>query len=370
MGTKIFFALFSLALALGSPLWAKDTISALYQKVDKYLALRDKLPKANDSFWSWVPFTEDNKNQIQDDINVYLDQSLAVLLDDTAIKIKNDINSLAAENRALLEKIGQYELEKAAAPKETSALKFWDTSVSQYNDKIEDAKKKIVANTAKIEIKRAEIKSNLAKSNIYLSDDQIKTLLVTVSGQDQLDAIVALKNLYSLADALKKLIGSNSDLNVYKKYYGVFLLATQAHERQLVLFIDKVDNKYLPKLKDLKDENLKLMAETQALAAQNSIYAQNLVAQRVTDVVADKYRDLLKSQRENLNSRLKALSEVLKYVENTYRTVSLASGLATSMEEGLNTLKAILEMPILPPVAFENNLEATFLELSEKLSQN
>ncbi|MDR1577788.1 MAG: hypothetical protein LBT86_06150 [Deltaproteobacteria bacterium] len=372
MKTRIFIAVFSLTLLLGTELLAKDDVSALYQKVDDFIALRDKLAttSANSSGWDWIPFFEPTgKTGIQNDINEYLDQTLAILLDDAAIKTKEKINQLAAENRELVEKIAQYELAKPSAPTEGHKLTFWKTSVSQYDDKIADANKKIDANNLEIAKKRTEIKDNLAKSNIYLTEDQIKTLLITVSGQDQLDALVALKNLYSLADTLKNLIGSTKNLIVYKKYYGVFLLATEAHEHQLSQFLRRIKEKYLPKLKTLKEDNLALMAETKALAANNPIYSNNLAAQKVTDVVADKYRDLLISQRQNLETRLKALNEVLKYVDNTYRTVNLAANLATSLEEGINTLKAILETPILPPVAFENNLEATFLELSEKIAQ-
>ncbi|MDR2142079.1 MAG: hypothetical protein LBR11_09875 [Deltaproteobacteria bacterium] len=371
MRKKIIFAILalSLSLSLANPLPASDeNVGALFKKVDKYLALRDKLPNASDSFWSWVPFTADDKSQIQDDINAYLDQSLAVLLDDEAIKTKNEINRLESENRQTQEKIAQLELEKTTAPTDTSKLKFWTTSASQIDDKIESLKKKIQANISKIEGKRNDIKRNLEKSNIFLTNDQIKTLLITVSGQDQLDAIVALKNLYNLTETLKNLMRQSNNLTINKKYYGVFLLATEAHERQLNLFLDRLNNQYLPSLQALKEENLALMAETRRLAAEKPIYQSNVAAQAMTDEVADKYRDLLTSQRRNLEERRAALAEVLQYVANTYKTVSLASSLATSMEESLNTLQAILEMPILPPVAFENSLEATFLELSEKIA--
>jgi hypothetical protein len=371
MKTKGLISLFILwALIFQAyPGWAKDDfVSKMYNNVDNYLNLRDKLPTAKDSMWSWVPFSDADRGDIQDDINSYLDRALTVLLNDEAITIKNDILRLEAKNRSLQDKIAQYGLEKATAPTETSKLKFWTNSASQLDDKIQDANNEIRANNAQINRKMIDIKSTLSKSKIYLSDDQIKTLLITVSGQDQLDAIVALKNLYGLTDTLKDLMKSSSNLTVSKKYYGVFLLATEAHQRQLVLFMKRIDDRYLPKLKQLQAENRALMAETRQLAAGNKIYQSNLAAQQITDDVAIKYQDLLLAQKKNLEVRLSALMEVLKYVDNTYRTVNLASGLATSMEEGLNTLQAILEMPILPPVAFENNLEATFLELSAKIS--
>ncbi|MDR1873364.1 MAG: hypothetical protein LBS60_15810 [Deltaproteobacteria bacterium] len=370
MKKQIFTLVVSLLFATSGTLLAKnDMLNDLYNLVDKYTTARDKLPKAKDSFWSFVPFTGEDKKDIQNDINSFLDKALAELLDDSAIKTKNEINELEEENKSLTEKIAKYEMEKSSAPSSSSKLKFWEKSTGDLDDNIRSTQRKIDDNNAKIRSKRRDIKADLARAKIDLTDDQIKTLLITVSGQDQLDAIVALKNLYALTDALKKLMANSNNLTINKKYYGVFLLATEAHQRQLVLFISRLNNQYLPKLKALKEENQALLAKTRRLAEGNRIYQSNVEAQEITNIVADKYRDLLINQRGNLENRLETITEILKYVENTYRTVSLASSLATSMEDGINTLQALLEMPIIPPVAFENNLEATFLELSAKLSE-
>jgi hypothetical protein len=368
---KLFFLSIAVLLfAFSGTLLAKnDMLNDLYSLVDKYTTARDKLPQAKDSFWSFVPFTGEDKKDIQNDINSFLDKALAELLDDSAVKTKNDINRLEDENKALTEQIAKYEMQKSSAPASSSKLKFWENSTSDLDDKIRSTQRKISDNYSEISKKRSDIKADLAKANIHLTDDQIKTLMVTVSGQDQLDALVALKNLYALTDALKQLMANSNNLSINKKYYGVFLLATEAHQRQLGLFINRLNNQYLPKLKALQDENRALMAKTRQLAAQNPIYQSNVDAQEITDLVADKYHDLLVNQRENLEDRLETITDILKYVENTYRTVSLASSLATSMEDDINTLQALLEMPILPPVAFENNLESTFLELSAKLSE-
>jgi hypothetical protein len=40
------------------------------------------------------------------------------------------------------------------------------------------------------------------------------------------------------------------------------------------------------------------------------------------------------------------------------------------MEESVNSLAALLKMPIVPPLAFDNQLEAKFLELSERLTKD
>jgi hypothetical protein len=345
-----------------------DFASSLFSRVDEFLVLRDKLPKAKDSRLSWLPFTDESRKDIQSDINACLDGTLDILLDGSAVTIKREILALEAKNRSIQDRISRLEMEKISAPSDKKSYQFWTSTKENLDQKILDSRLEIRENSRLIDQKREEIRSYLAQSNINLTEEQMKMLLITVSGQDQLDALVALKNIYSLTETLKGLLQSSSNLTISKKYYGIFLLAAEAHQRQLLLFMDRLDKLYVPKLKELQAENRTLMAETRNLAKTNSLYQSNLAAQSVTEEVTIKYMDLLVRQRSNLEVRLAALNEVLKYADNTYRTISLASSLAASMEEGLNTLQALLEMPIMPPAPFENRLEDTFLELSAKIA--
>jgi hypothetical protein len=112
------------------------------------------------------------------------------------------------------------------------------------------------------------------------------------------------------------------------------------------------------------------MAKTTELAASNVQYRNNLAAQRITEEVAVKFRSLLGSQRAILETRLRAIAEIIQYTDNTYQTVSLASNLSDSMDECVNNLGALLKMPIVPPLPFDNQLEFKFLELSERLAED
>ena len=346
---------------------AVDLTRPPFNKIEKFLQLRDKLASAADKN-SWIPFVGNEKKDIQKDIDVYLDNALKVLLDDSIIKAKNDIKNLQDKNKKINDQISDYELLKATAPKQTKAYQVWKTTYGDLEEKIEKSYQEIENNKVKITRLMTEIKSKLAVAQIILSDDQINNIFIIKSGEDQLYSIVVIKNLYSLTDILQDLLKNSKNLTVSRKYYGIFLLATEAHQHQLLANLNSINNDYLPKLESIRKENADLMVKTRELAKNNSQYLNNLSAQQITDDVTKKFKELLISQRDLLLERLKTIDEIITYTDNTYKTVSLASSLSDSMDECVNNLAAMLKMPIVPPLAFDNQLEAKFLEISEQLS--
>jgi hypothetical protein len=302
-------------------------------------------------------------------MNEFLDKVLGVLLDDDVSDVKADISKLEGKNYGLQERVARLEMERAAAPEDTSFYEVWKSSRSDVDRKIESAKREIEGNRLAIAEKRGGIRAMLREAGIELSEDELRNLLMTVSGDDQLDSIVALKNIYQVSSRLRDLMRSTESLTVSRKYYAVFLLATQAHELQLTRFRERIASEYIPRLEDIRKDNSALMERTRTLASSDPQYRSNLAAQEMTERVAVRYRELLLNQDGILAERLTALRKVIAYVENTYETVSLASGLADSMEDSLTNLQALLEMPVVPPVAFESSLEDKFQELSDRITQ-
>ncbi|MDR1040306.1 MAG: hypothetical protein LBR80_09115 [Deltaproteobacteria bacterium] len=343
-----------------------DPTGELFDMVDKYTRLRGELSSAADS--TWVPFRDSPKERAQAEINGFLDRVLNVLLEDDVTEVKRAISRLERENAELQDKVARLEIDRASAPDKARFYEVWKSSQSGIDRRIEAARREIAGNRADMADKRGSIRRKLAREGIELSEDELRNLLMTVSGDDQLDSIVALKNIYTISNRLRELMRTTESLAVSRKYYAVFLIATQAHELQLVRFRQKIAREYLPRLEAIRAENQALMARTRDLAASDPQYRSNLTAQEMTERVAVRYRELLSGQDGILEDRLAALRKVIAYVENTYETVSLASGLAASMEDSLTSLQALLEMPIVPPVAFESSLEDKFQELSERIN--
>ena len=247
-----------------------DLQSKPFSQAESFLEERQRLDDADDS--SWLPFVDSDREDILQSLEGYWEGALKALAGDEVIALKDRIKSLQAKNKELELKIGDYELQRAGAPGETKFYEVWKSSRSDYSDKIAGARRQIEANQREIRDLMGQIKSRLAAQGVALSDDQIRGIFMTVSGVDQLEAMVVLKNLYALSDTLKGLITSTSNLSVNKRYYAIFYLAAEAHYFQLRRNLERIDSVYLPRLEFIRRENSALMDQTRELARSKPQY--------------------------------------------------------------------------------------------------
>ncbi|MDR2386748.1 MAG: hypothetical protein LBE80_04070 [Deltaproteobacteria bacterium] len=343
-------------------------ISKLLNDVEEYVKVRYRFLSADDKD-SWVPFVDSDKTKARKELDSYLNDALSVLLNDQVIKIKDDIKALYKKNRDLEVEITDINFKKIDSPSGKKFYEVWKNTTNDIDDKISDRRNQIRKNRLLIDKYMDDIVRQLAAGKVTLSKEQVHNIFIS-NGEDQLNAIVVLKNLYAICDILKQSIAQSNDINVNKKYYGVFLLATDAHKKQLETNLVKIDEIYLPKLLELQKNNQALMETTRSLAQNNPQYENNLIAQRQTQEVAEKFKVLLQNQATIVMERLEALEDIILYAENTYATVDLASSLANSMDQSVNDLQELLNMPVIPPLTFENSLEDKFLEISQKLASN
>jgi hypothetical protein len=352
----------------GAPVQAETpNLSKLGGLAEKYVAALNKYLAADNSR-SWIPFVSSDKDKAGNEVRGYLDEALVVLMDDSLVRLKNDVKKLQAENRALEEKNTLLWLDKSSAPTSSKFYEIWKTTTSDIDDKISDNKRQINRNNNLVEQNMEKIQRGLESGGIVLTKEQFDGIFLTVSGEDQLESMVVLKNLYALSDAIKALMVESNNLIVSKKYYGIFLLATGAHQHQLQNNLKAIDDDYIPRITDLQAQNRRLMDETREKARTNPQYQSNLNAQETTDLVASKFKDLLAAQRGIIRERIAALTNIIQYTENAYKTVSLASNISDIMDRCVSDLQDLLAMPVLPPMAVENNLEQKFLEISDMLA--
>lgn len=347
-----------------------DVFPKIYNKVDKFLALCDRYDRAEKDGWLPKPFT-DTKSSVGAEMNKLLDGALEALLDDRLVHLKREINQLAADNVRLRENIADWEMKRLAAPSDTKVYEIWKDNAGDLDGKIERARKNILTNQGRIANSKAAIRALLTQSGVELSTAEVDSLLQTVTGDDVIEAMAVLRNVHTIIARLKTLMTKeNENIQLAKKYYGLFLLATRAYDRQLELFLIEIDKHYRPRLAGIRADNAELMEETRALAKSDPKYNANLEAQRITERAAEKYDQVLKSQREKVEIRRKEVGKILVHAENTYKTVNLAHSLAATMSEGLASYEALMNLPMIEAIPFENkDLELKFLELTQKMSE-
>lgn len=300
-----------------------------------------------------------------------LDGALEALLDDRLVQLKREINALAADNARLRENIADWEMKRLAAPSDTKVYEIWKDNAGDLDGKIERARKSILTNQDKMADSKAAIRALLTQSGVEMSTAEVDCLLQTVTGDDVIEAMAVLRNVHTIIARLKTLmIRENENIQLAKKYYGLFLLATRAYDRQLELFLIEIDKHYRPRLAGIRADNAELMEETRTLAKSDPKYNTNLEAQMITEKAAEKYDQVLKSQREKVEIRRREVGKILAHAENTYKTVNLAHSLAATMSEGLASYEALMSLPMIEAIPFENeDLELKFLELTQKMTE-
>lgn len=364
---------FIMALLSAWPLCAaegKDLFPRVYERVDKFLELSARYDKAEEDSWLPKPFT-DTKSSVSGEINKLLDSVLQTLGDDRLVRLKKEINALSAANGVLAERIGDLTMRRLAAPEDTKKYEIWKSSADEISEKIERAREEIAANENKIQENKRLIQRLLAESGLKMTDAEVDSLLKTVTGDDVIEATAVLKNVHSIVFRLQGMMtAEDENIHLAKKYYGLYLLATRAYARQLELFAESIEAQYLPRLGEIRADNKKLMAETKALAGKDSRYEGNLAAQMITEKAAAKYEEVLKNQKIKIEKRRAEVAGILAYAENTYKTVTLAHSLFSTMNEGLASYEALMSLTMIEAVPFENkDLELKFQELTQKIAQ-
>lgn len=365
--------LFALLVACALPVRAAnpdEMFSLLAQKVDTYLDLDQRAAHARNDTWHPQPFA-DTKSSIANDLNKLLDEALKALLDDDVLLAKRDISRLMQRNTRLQEDLANLELQRLTAPPSRKRYEIWKSDVQDIEQSIADKKSELEANKNAIANGKQAIRARLRDAGIDMTEEEVESLINTVTGTDTLQAMVVLKNVQTVLEKLKTLLGKeHENIHIAKKYYGLFLLSTQAYLRQLELFSSRITEQYIPKLQGLRADNTRLMDETRKLSRTDKKYLNNLNAQKITDEAARTYEKVLQSQARRIQDRKIQVGKILKLADNTYKTVSLAHSLYESMSECLDSYESMMSLPLLDPIPFENrDLELKYLELTRKLEE-
>lgn len=359
-----------LPVKLAGAIEAEGVFPQVYKRVDKFLDLSARYDQAKEDGWLPKPFS-DTKSSVNKEINKLLDDVLQTLGDDRLVRLKKEINEIEALNAYLSEQISDLTLRRLSAPEDTKKYEIWKNNSDELGQKINEARNEIAANEMLLVEKRRLIQSMLTESGLAMSQAEVDSLLKTITGDDVIEAAAVLNNVHSIIYRLQGLMEAEGEnIHLAKKYYGLYLLATRAYYRQLELFMERIDNQYLPKLTAIRGDNKKLMFETEKLAGQDPRYKANLAAQQITEKAAAKYEEVLKNQRKKIAHRQAEVANILTFAENSYKTVTLAHSLFNAMNEGLASYEALMGLTMIEAVPFENtDLEMKYLELTQMMNE-
>lgn len=285
-----------------------------------------------------------------------------------------DLGTEIAQSQTL---IGEHMDKMVGAPEKTGRVKgLWTWSRKEHEKRIEELQSRIKACRADQQKMILNMKQEMARMGIDVSEKQIADLLLAVSGDTFFDLSACFHNVKQLTDMVAQLIRENeSYVENSRKYYGMYVslvgLLCHAHEQAQ----DNIKTEYLPEIKQIIDEAEKTKKRTQDLMKRNSgdsktlvRLQQNLQAQDTVIKAGRSYAQHLEGQLVKLAKAEAQLKQHQEISLNTYETVSLASSMLTVVKKSLEDLKTIqsMELPDMLPLETDR-IRSEFQVISKQL---
>ncbi len=371
--TAVLAILFGLVLTNAHAAGIGEKWNKLHGELDEALTLINEQRTAPDA--SWVPFKND-KDSLEADIEKLLEEVIDILNISDLTEIKKEIRAAQGNVRDYRKRISRLQTEKLMAPDKVAGWKVWKKDVADYEEKIADYQASIDENEDRIAALKALFLEKIESIGIVLTEDQIDTLIYSVTGDDDVEMIAVFDNIKILTEKLRELTkDSRENIETARRYYGmhVVLLKTLLHLQET--YIERIDERHLPALEAIAEENRALMAGTETLlkncAPQHrEQYVANLEAQRLTDKTAGLYMRYLRQNRERVTaSRSKILRE-FEVAENTYHTVSTAYALIAVMRNADRFFNALSALQTPDLLTFDNReMREEFRKLTSKMTE-
>lgn len=212
------------------------------------------------------------------------------------------------------------------------------------------------------------------KFEVQISEQQAEVLLSRIDAED----ISRITSVFAVAHAIAQQLAqakqiSGENLEVTKKYYGIYIGLLEIQEEAQTRYIDKIEKIYLPGVRKIKDEAVTLRKSTSRIldnteGKHREAYQRNISSQDITISVTDEYEKSLISNKDRIDSARQIVVNLRALAENTLSTVRVSSDLATliSQAEAMFDQVVSLQAPELAP--FENlALQREFESVTEKL---
>lgn len=195
---------------------------------------------------------------------------------------------------------------------------------------------------------------------IVLSSEQAEVLLSRVDAGDisRMTTIFAIISGITtrFADAKRQ---SGENLEVTKKYYGIYLGLLELQMYIQSEYLQKVDTQYLPGVVKIGNEASDLIAKTEILLRTSGPehkegYRQNIRSQKFTVEVTSAYAEALRADRNKIEKARQLVGKVYSLAENTLSTVRVSSDLSTLVRQNESLYKQVMRLQTPALVPFEN----------------
>jgi hypothetical protein len=334
-------------------------VDQLDPKWERLFRLIEQQKKAPDS----ALFSKD-KGTYQKKIDNLLDEAIAILGDSPSVTTITEIRFRQRYIEQRKEIIASLKAKKAMNPDK------------DYTKEIEKEEQRIATSRQEIERLKSGLVNQLDSVGIKLSQEQADSLANSVTGEDDARMFTVFYNIRLFTGQLKTLAGETGEnLAIAKKYYGMHtvLLMTLLHLHDI--YISRVDQSYLPKIKGILDENRKLQSETKSLmkgseGTHKASLTANLEAQQLTGKVAAMYLSYLDKKKNKVAESRKKVNKEWEVAVNTFKTVTVAHILINIIRESEAFYKSLTELQVPDLLTFTNaEMKNEFQRLTIQMKQ-
>jgi hypothetical protein len=333
-----------------------------------------KLPSNNDFILTplWTETREDRQQRIRD----LMDSALGIITDVPIVVIQKRIEKLRKNIIELEGNVVALREKQLTAPTDSLLPGVIADTVSSLAQEIVDTEKRVKLNRAQIETAKDEVHKGLQKSGIKLTKKQVDLLMGSVLSGDVVRLVAVFNSAKIIDKQLSKLMeASGNNMGAARKYFAMHaaLFAILVHAQDTV--IDKIDEKYLPKLGAIRRDLAAATSRTKKLlrgqnrADQRRVLQSNLKSQALAKEAALGYSKYLLHQREQVASARRRAAHDLSIADNTYETVEASFQLRNLMKNTHSTFEALqkLEAPTFEQIFKNEELRREFENLTRKL---
>ena len=333
------------------------------QRLDETRDLDARIEVAPEKRW----FGDDKASLRQDRRDVF--NTLAELLDDPLIVEQR------AHILALKDKISE-EKQSVGALKEKRGIAVGDDR-SKLDEKIAAAEKNIAGYEQAIAIEKDNLQKRFKASGLELDQAQLTALLSRVDADDLISMAVVFDVLADITQQLMQLMQeSGEDIQQARKYYGMYVAMLEFVLYMQDSYIDKLNNSYLPRIKDVvsntrrvQRESLRILANESRIDRKN-IVRKNIEAQQLTLKVSKLYTRQLEQQKAKVLKARSVVRRDFRVAKNTYDTVKIGADLVRLMQVSQASFTALMNIQIPDIVPFENlEMQKKYEELSKLIRE-
>ncbi len=334
--------------------------------LDEILLLEDRHETLPDDAWIGM-----DKAENQSEINLLLDEAIKILGISETAKMRQRINGYEEKIHATKLMIAEYRQARLSAPQKST----WKTTVAGYNEKIKEEQTRIQTYQSEIIKLKQSFGEQLSKIGLYLTDEQLDLLLSSVVGDEIIQGSIVYDNVKQINQKLMVLIKeTGEDITIAKRYYGLHVVLLNILHYMQQTFISRIDDLYMPKIKQIVTDTQQLRLETDNLLRnqhetnRREHLQANSGAQALTLQTAELYKKHLRSQRSKIVKARNKTREDLDVAKNTYKTVTLSGKLVTLLHSSQNAFDTLLNIQIPDLLVFENlQMKQEFATLTKKL---